>query len=517
MKQFETRYARNGGVRLAYQVSGQASRDLVFLPGFVTNIETHWEEPGYSQFLKRLSKFTRLIHFDKRGCGLSDHVADPMALTMDQRIADIRAVMDAAGSGRCYVLGFGDGAATALQFAAVDPQRVRALVLFGGFAHGRTSIAEHTAIELGDAIDRTWGTGMSLPLFAPERLNDGHFRSWWGRLERRGASPSAAAALLESIRAIDVRAILAKITVPVLLLHRSNDAHVKSSASRLLKERIPDARLLEFAGRDHLPFSGDSEQLLRAIEEFITGSAAVPDRDRVLTTLLVGRIEAPGRLAARLGDTAYTDRMAEFEDGIRDALERFSGSYRLKETGSFVTEFKGPSLALHCALRLHQLAREFGLSLATGVHVGEVSNASESVSGVTVHVAQALAARARANSVLVSSLVSELAAGSGLHFDAHGNETIDGVAQPLKIFALTPEQHLEPTQHTGPDRSVSLLSLRERQVLDLVAAGLSNQIIAQRLGLSEHTVKRHVANILLKLDLPSRAAAAALVGRHPES
>ncbi|WP_292126644.1 alpha/beta hydrolase, partial [Mesorhizobium sp.] len=251
MRPIETRYARSGDVRIAYQVVGQGSFDLVFVPGFISNLDLQWEDEGYSRLLKRLSAFSRLILFDKRGTGLSDRVDNRHLPGLETRMDDVRAVMDATGSGRAAILGASEGAPMAMLFAATYPERTRALVLYGGYAHFHKWVMPQERLEAFIEIAETcWGTGATLPNFAPGRVDDTHFARWWARFERLSAGPTAAAALARMNADIDVRGILSAISAPTLLIHRRNDARVDPEASRFLATKIRGARLAEIPGRD---------------------------------------------------------------------------------------------------------------------------------------------------------------------------------------------------------------------------------------------------------------------------
>src|ERR1700674_2663391 len=283
MKPPETRYARSGDVRIAYQVVGHGPLDVVFVPGFLSNLEVHWEDPGYSLLLRRLATFARLILLDKRGTGLSDRVDNRDLPSLETRMDDVRAVMDAAGSGRAVLLGASEGAPMSILFAATYPERTRALVLYGGYANFHTPV-------MGPAA------------FAPGRVEDAHFKAWWARFERLSVSPSAAVALARMNAQIDVRHALASIRVPTLVIHRTHDARVKLAGGRYLAQKIGGARFIEVPGRDHPIWTGDIDAVVDKIEEFLTGERPAPNHDRVLATLVVARLGGAARSAAFAGD-----------------------------------------------------------------------------------------------------------------------------------------------------------------------------------------------------------------------
>lgn len=515
MKTPETRYATSGEVRIAYQVVGQGPVDLVFVPGFISNLEVHWEDPGYVHLLQRLSRFTRLILLDKRGTGLSDRVDAHALPSLEVRMDDVRAVMDAAGSQRAALLGASEGAPLSILFAATHPARTRALVLYGGYAHFHTWVmGEQALAQFVDQAHASWGTGASLRHFAPGRLDDPRFCTWWARFERLSASPSAAAALAAMNACIDVRGVLANVRVPTLVLHRAADARVKPTGGRYLAQHIEGARFVELPGRDHPIWTGDIDGVVDEIEEFLTGERALAAHDRFLAALLVARLVAPQRAAARMGDRRWAERTRRFRDTAHELVARHGGHAFAAAPERCAARFDGPARAVRCALALRDAAAALELDIGAGVHAGEIETDGDAVAGLALHVAERIAERAAAGEVLASGVVTDLAAGSGLHFAARGAATIDGVDAPLRLLAVVLEQHLQPSARARQAPGLQALSAREREVLELVAQGLSNAAIAAQLHLSDHTVKRHVANILLKLDLPTRAAAAALIGGH---
>jgi pimeloyl-ACP methyl ester carboxylesterase/DNA-binding CsgD family transcriptional regulator len=512
----QTRYATSGDVRIAYQVVGHGSLDLVFVPGFISNLEVHWEDAGYSRLLHRLATFARLILFDKRGTGLSDRVDTQHLPNLETRMDDVRAVMDAVGSGRAALLGASEGAPMSILFAATYPERTRALVLYGGYAHFHTWVMGSEALQqFMQTAETSWGSGLSLENFAPGRVTDERFQEWWARFERLSASPTAAIALARMNAGIDVRNVLASIRVPTLIIHRSNDARVKVAGGRYLAEKIRDARFVEIPGRDHPIWTGDVDRVAEEIGEFLTGARPAAEIDRVLSTLLIGRIVAGGR-AVRCDDTKWRGELAMPPDTAIEVVERHGGRLFAAGPREIAARFDGPARAVRCALTMGDVAQERGLGFAAGVHVGEVEIDEEMVAGRARDVAAQIAEKAKAGEILVSGLVTELVAGSGLHFAEHGSHRIEGLDKPIRLLAVIREQHLEPTaqrRKSTKAQTLEPLSAREREVLELVADGLTNVAIAERLRLSDHTVKRHVANILLKLDMPTRAAAAAFLAR----
>jgi pimeloyl-ACP methyl ester carboxylesterase/DNA-binding CsgD family transcriptional regulator len=514
----ETRYAKSGEVRIAYQVVGQGPLDLIFVPGCISNLEVHWEEPGFSHLLHRLATFTRLILLDPRGTGLSDRVDSSDPPSLKTHVDDLRAVMEAAGSGRAALLGASEGAAVSVLIAATYPERVRALVLYGGYAHFHTWVMGPEALAtFTRQVENSWGSGASLRHFAPGRLEDARFKAWWSRLERLSTGPTAAIAFSRMNGQIDVRRALTDIRVPTLVLHRTDDARVAIAGGRYLAQKISGARFVELPGRDHPIWTGDVDRIADEVEEFLTGERPTVSHERVLAALLVARLVAPERLAARLGDRLWNERVDRLREAAADAIARHAGRLTGTSGDEIRAHFDGTSRAVRCSLTLQDAAKKLELPLAAGVHAGEVDIRDGAVAGLALHVAERIAARATGGEVLISGVVNDLIAGSGLHFIERGNEAIEGTDSPLRLLAVMVEQHLEPHARAARAPNLEALTGREREVLTLVAEGRSNASIAQRLQLSEHTVKRHVANISLKLDLPTRAAAAALVGRQQDA
>jgi pimeloyl-ACP methyl ester carboxylesterase len=327
----ETRYARSGSVNIAYQVAGDGPRDLVLVPGWVSNIEMLWEEPHAAHFLGRLASFCRLIVFDKRGTGLSDRVADMP--TLETRMDDVRAVMDAVRSPRAAVLGFSDGGPMSCLFAATYPERTTALIAVGSFAR-RTWAPDHpygpTVEDLARmiaAVEGNWGGGdFQLDLRAPSVAADPHYRTWWGRYTRMSASPGAAQALLRMNMEIDARAVLPTIRVPTLVLHRAGDRAIPLGMGRYIGDHVPGAKFVELPGDDHVAWVGDADALLDEIEEFLTGMRRGAEPDRVLATVLFTDIVDSTRRATELGDRRWREMIDAHHALVREELTRFRGA-----------------------------------------------------------------------------------------------------------------------------------------------------------------------------------------------
>ena len=433
----ETRYARSGDVHVAYQAVGGGPLDLVLVPGFVSHVEEWWEEPLCARFMERLASFSRLILFDKRGTGLSDRGAD--VPTFEQRMDDVRAVMDAAGSERAAVLGISEGGAMSALFAATHPERTAALVLYGTFAAFISWVPTPQQLEhFLRAIDDTWGTGQSLPRFAPSVADDPRLRRWWARWERLGASPGAAMALMRMNSEIDVRPVLPAIRVPTLVLHRTGDVAVNVQAGRYQAAHIPGARYVELPGVDHFPFVGDADAVLDEIEDFLTGVRPAPAPDRVLATVLFVDVVGSTERAARLGDRRWADLLAAFYALVRRELGRFRGREVDAAGEGLLSTFDGPARAIRCARAISDGVGGLGLQVRAGLHTGEVEVVGDAVRGIAVHIGARVAALAGAGEVLVSSTVKDLVAGSGIRFDDQGAHALKGVPDEWRLFRVVP-------------------------------------------------------------------------------
>ena len=511
-----TRYAKSCDARIAYQAVGQGPFDLIFIPGFISNLELHWEEPGYSRLLRRLSSFSRLIQFDKRGTGLSDRVDTVQLPSLETRMEDVHAVMDAAGCGRAALLGTSEGAPISILFAATYPERTRCLVIYGGYAHFHSAVQNSEAAKrFAEEADKSWGTGATLRHFAPGRVSDPHFSNWWARFERLSASPTAAVALARMDANVDVRSLLLDVHIPTLVIHRANDARVDPEAGRSLARNIPDAKFVEIPGRDHPIWTGDVDRVADLIEEFLTGAHPHPEGRRMLAALLAFRAVRSEGLCAAFGDRQWLEALEQFRAAATKAVRHVGGHLAPSVGQTMIAWFDGAARAAGCAVALRETAATLGLRLAQGLHAGEVEIAGHGVAGIAVHVTERIAEHAGGDDILASAIFPELSTGSGLQFIEQDWISVEGLEGPLACMALATERHLEPVARKPTQPDLDKLSAREREVLTLVADGLSNPAIAAQLRLSEHTVKRHVANILLKLDLPTRTAAAAVAARQP--
>jgi class 3 adenylate cyclase len=429
-----TRYAKSGEVHIAYQVFGEGP-DLIMAPGFVSHIENSWDEPCLARWLNKLGGFCRVVLFDKRGTGLSDRVAQLPA--MDERMDDLRAVMDAVGIERAAQFGISESGSLAALFAASHPERSRSLVLYGAFARFRHWIATDEAFDgMMKYMDERWGTGESLPAFAPTKADDAALRQWWGKFERLGASPSAAIALMRMNREIDISGILHSINVPTLVIHRTGDTLVSVEGGRELAAGIPGARLVEIPGIDHLGFldADASDRMLAEMEEFLTGARSAPVVDRVLATVVFEDIVDSTRRADARGDRAWRDLLDTHDRTVRRELSRFRGR-EVKSLGDgFLATFDGPARAIRCAGAIRDSLQGVDVPVRIGVHTGEVELAADDVRGIAVHIASRVAHIGGADDVLVSRTVKDLVAGSGIKFEDFGTHTLKGIPEQWQVF-----------------------------------------------------------------------------------
>jgi len=429
-----TRYAKSGDVHVAYQVFGEGP-DLVVAPVFVSHIENYWDEPHFARSLNKISAFFRVVLFDKRGTGLSDRVRH--LPHMDERMDDLRAVMDAVGVERAHLFGISEGGPLATLFAASHPERTQSLVLYGSFARFRHWIATDQAWDaLMKYMDEAWGSGKSLPAFAPSKANDPAIQQWWGKFERLGASPSAAIALMRMNREIDISGILHSIRVPTLVLHRTEDTLVSVEGGRELAAGIPGSRLVELPGADHLFFLDDdaNDRMLAEMEEFLTGARSAAVIDRVLATVVFTDIVDSTKRAGAKGDRAWRDLLEGHDKTVRRELSRFRGR-EVKSLGDgFLATFDGPARAIRCASTIRDSLRALDVPVRIGLHTGEVELAENDVRGIAVHIASRVAQLGGADDVLVSRTVKDLVAGSGIKFEDFGAHTLKGIPEPWQVF-----------------------------------------------------------------------------------
>ena len=436
----ETHYARSGDVNIAYQVVGEGALDLVYVHGWVSNVEYGWEIPTLGGFLRRLASFSRLILFDRRGTGLSDRVSTDSLPTLEERMDDVRTVLDAVGSERAALFGVSEGGNLSVLFAATYPERTVALVTFGIFAKRIWSpdypwapTPEKRQQEF-DLVEREWAGEAEVRKYAPTA--DAALVRQISTFFRRSASPGAALALLRMNTEIDSRHVLPSIRVPTLVLHRAGDMDAKVEEGRWIASRIPGARFVQLAGEDHLPWVGDQDAVLDEVEEFLTGVRRGPDPERVLATVLFVDIVGSTARAAEAGDRRWRELLEGFHAAVRAQLPRFRGCEIDTAGDGFLATFDGPARGIRCAAAIVESVRELGLAVRAGLHTGEVELMGEKVGGIAVHIGARVAAEAGPGEVLVSSTVKDLVAGSGIEFDDRGERSLRGVPDAWRLFAV---------------------------------------------------------------------------------
>ena len=435
----QTRYARSGDVHIAYRVFGDAPRDIVLVPGTLSHADLFWDLPVNEHLLKRLTAFARVIVFDKRGQGLSDRVGQQ---TLEERIGDVRAVMDAAGSQRATIFGWSEGGSMSLMFCATYPERTEGLVLCGSYASMRSEVwhvSEELFAQVMDTFEKHWGQGVLVPFVAPSRKDDQAFVQWWGGLERAATSPSGIVALMRANYEIDVRHVLPAIQAPTLILHRVDDNAIPVAAGRFLAENIRGAKYVELPGEDHMLQAFDTpllDRLCDEIEEFVTGARSAPELDRVLVSVMFVDIVKSTQRAVSLGDRRWRELLEGYLGAARKQLERFRGrEVDVAGDGVFAT-FDGPARAIHCACAIRDSVRSLGLQVRAGIHTGECEIAGAAVRGIAVHTGSRVAAAAQPEEVLVTAMVKDLVAGSGLAFEDRGSHLLKGVPGEWRLFAV---------------------------------------------------------------------------------
>lgn len=441
----ETHYANSAGASIAYQVVGEGPHDLIILPGWLSNIDLMWRDPGWERLIEGFCSFSRVILFDPRGSGLSDP-ADRVP-TLETRADDMLAVLDAAGSEQVVPFGLSMGGPLGIMFAASRPERTSALVLYGTYANGsieddgtpgRTQWIK-AMDAVGDSIEH-WGEGRTMDWAAPSLGGNVLLRRAVGAFERGSLSPTMARLTWESaITECDVRAILENVRVSTLVLHRRDEA-ISVEYGRYLAEHIPGARLVELEGVDHFPSVGDTSSITGEVEEFLTGSRHQAEPNRVLSTVLFTDIVDSTKRAAELGDRAWREVLERHDEIARSEISRFRGR-EIKQTGDgFLATFDGPARGVRCAMALAERVRERGIEIRCGVHTGECERRGADIGGIAVHIGARIGALAEPGEVLVSSTVKELIAGSGIEFEDRGMHSLKGIPDAWRLFSPVGER-----------------------------------------------------------------------------
>lgn len=437
----ETRYAKSGDVHIAYQVIGEGPLNLIFVPGFVSHVEAAWESPNRAKFFRRLASFSRLILFDKRGTGLSDRTSQ--VFTLEQRMDDVRAVMNAVGCDRAALFGVSEGGPMSILFAATYPERATALVMYGAYA--RRAWAEDYPFGWRDEewtaffnqIENQWGTpGFGVDIRAPGMADNERARAAYAAYLRASASPGAVRAVMQMNREIDVRDVLPAVRVPTLIIHRTGDRNIRIGNGRFMAEHIQGAKLVELPGDDHTPYIGDSDRILDEVQEFLTGTRQSPEPDRVLATVLFTDIVGSTQRAAELGDRTWRELLEKHHAVVRRELDRFRGREIDTAGDGFLATFDGPARAVRCASALVDALQPLGVTIRAGLHTGECEVMGEKLTGIALHIGARVSALAMPGEVLVSSTVKDLVAGSGLRFRERGAHMLRGLPGEWQLFAV---------------------------------------------------------------------------------
>lgn len=433
-----THYALSGDLNIAYQTMGNGPIDMVIVPGGWSHVEFMHEMPGYTEVLRRLSTFGRVITFDKRGQGLSDRMSG--APSLEQRMDDVRAIMETVGSQRAALLGFSEGCPMSVLFAATYPERVSHLVLVGGFTTGRLKLdpsRSEAFEEWLSGLANNWGTGITIKMLNPSEAENAGAVARFAKFERLSTSPGAFKSLFRLNAQIDVKSILPTLRVPTLVLHRRTDALVRVERGRELAAKIPGAKYIEYPDGDHLPFAGDTDALLSDIEEFITGhrESSPSDLQRVLATVLFTDIVGSTRVAVEIGDQAWHRLLDSHDQLAKQIVEQHRGIL-VKSTGDgILATFDGPGRAVRCALALGAASKQIGLPLRAGLHTGEIEIRGRDIGGIAVHAAARVMGQSQSSEVLVSRVVTDLVAGAGLKFSERGSHELKGLPGRWDLFA----------------------------------------------------------------------------------
>jgi len=445
----DTRYADSGGIKIAYQVFGTGPFDLVIVPGFVSNLDVQWADAEMSRFSRRLAAFARVIMYDKAGTGLSDPV--PVVPTLEQRMRDLLAVVDAADVEQAFFLGISEGGPLSIYFAASTPARVRGLMLYGSMACGLPDAAANPGgprwldlvARMKTAVDN-WGSGFLLDVFSPTLAGQPMARRLNGAAERAMASPAMARAAYDAVLATDIRDVLPSITTPTLLLHRIGDV-MPIEGVRYIAEQIEGATLIELPGADHYWWVGDSEPLLDAIEEFVTGTSVAKIEDRILSTVLFTDIVESTAKANELGDLAWSKLLEEHNRRTRNCIASDMGREVVSTGDGFLATFDGPARAIRCARAVIDSISDLKITIRAGVHTGECQLLSDNIGGIAVHIGARILAHAGPNGIVVSRTVRDLVAGSGIEFEELGEFELKGIPDPLSLYQVS----AVPTAHDG--------------------------------------------------------------------
>jgi pimeloyl-ACP methyl ester carboxylesterase/class 3 adenylate cyclase len=479
MEQARTSYARNGDASIAYQVVGSAPVDLVLVPGFVSHLDLWWGLPETAAFVQALASFTRLILFDKRGTGLSDPVAH--VPTLEERMEDMHAVLDAAGSERPALLGVSEGGPLGISFAATYPERVSSLIIYGSsprfsssadFLPERHEFFERVRRDTASIVEH-WGEGRSVELFWPSAAGDEGMTRAVALWERASASPAMVRAVFAAWWELDVTDVLGVIGVPTLVVHKTGDRVLPIEAGRYLASAIPDSRLVEQPGVDHFLFV-DQEPLIDEIERFLTGATRRQGHDRVLATVLFTDIVSSTDRAAELGDQRWRELLEAHDVAVRRQVELHGGRVVKSLGDGYLATFTGPARAIRCGCQLADDAKSLGLQLRVAAHTGECELLGDDVAGIAVHISARVLEQALPGEMLVTSSVRDLVVGSGIQFSDRGTHDLKGVPGQWTLLAAEPPGRPPsqmPATRVAPDRlapNLEAAQLGDRTTLRIV-------------------------------------------------
>lgn len=506
-----TRYTKSGRINIAYQVIGDGPIDLVYIPGWISNIDLMWDCRQLVKFFNGITKFARLILFDKRGTGLSDRVSE--LSTLEDRMDDIRAVMDAVGSQKAVLFGHSEGGSVSALFAATYPNRVKSLITFGVFAKRRWSEnypwapTDEERQKVYDMIEKNWGSGeMDLVSLAPSMKQDPVFMNWLASYFRSGASPSAALALTKMNTEVDIIDILNTIEVPSLFMCRTGDIDVKVEESKFMAEKIKGAKLLEFSGNDHLFWVGNTEEVIQEITEFVTGGKVIDRFDKTLSTILFTEIEDSIEWLVKMGESAWFNFLEEHNELVRSKVNQFRGKIYSRAGNGFVATFDGPSKAVHCGIAIRQAMKLKQVKIQMGVHSGEcIITPDNSVAGLAVHIASKVQQMSKGDEILVTQTVKNLLSGAGLNFTPKGSTRLKGIDDPISVLSvrdvmLEGDSEFEPTSlPTSHGKHHTFLE----NVLQSIESHLKEEdfnieILCKEVGVSERQLQRKLKSIANK-------------------
>ena len=437
----KTKYAKAGDLHIAYRVLGDGPLDIVYVPTWVSHVELIDEHPEVSKFFAELTRFGRVILFDRRGAGLSDPI-DGSVPPLEEQIDDLLAVLDAVGSEKATLFAQLEGGAMASLFAATHPDRVSGLILFSSWARMTWAPdypwANKQAMRkpLVDAMVDNWGDGSWAAGFAPSKLNDRRFMDWFAKLQRYGAPPGVARKLLYLAGDHDVRGVLPTIQAPTLVMRRKEDEFIFREHAVYLAENIPNARFIELDGQDALAIGGGTDDVMEIISEFLTGARVEREPDRVLATVLFTDIVGSTEHAAEMGDRRWREVLEQHDDMVRSEVERHRGR-AVKSTGDGVlATFDGPARAIHATRAMVESVSQLGIEVRAGLHTGECEVIGDDVGGLAVHIGARVMSQADAGEVMVSSTVKDLVVGAGIEFADRGEHDLKGVPGPWRLFSV---------------------------------------------------------------------------------